>query len=178
VINYQFVQDWLLKTVWGVLVLGAIGSIIGAIVIFVLKKITKKVVESKDGIIMRLIYPMGREIEIGEKIRNALGPTGRDGQFLIYHTYQSLGFIFDIFALILSVTLTAHVAIAYGLERPILLSVIIALNLILFRAFLKSGIRLCSHVSEAIELAADEIEKSQPKKFSDWDQALSKKNPS
>jgi hypothetical protein len=174
VIDFQFLQAWLIETVWGILLLGAAGSVVGAVIIYLTKRLATKIIESKDVAMMRMLYPLGREVEIGEKIRGVLGPVNRDAQFLVYHTLQSLGCIFDTFALLLSLTLTAHLAIAYGIDRPVLLSVMIALNFIFFWGFLKSGLRLSSHVTQIVESTAKKIDDDQPKKFSAWYKARKK----
>jgi uncharacterized membrane protein YedE/YeeE len=168
IIDSVALEAWLTKSVAGIFLLGVIGSIVATIVIYLCKRIFVKAAESKEYLALRLMYPYGREVMIGEEVRDKLGPQTHDAQFLVYHTFLILACVADVVLFACSATLTAHVVIAYGITRPYLLGSMFALNIIFFSAMTKSGVRVSSHQFAPLEAAVKKIEEAQPKRFSTW----------
>ncbi len=148
--DLQALQDWLTKSVGGILVLGAAGSILGAILISIVKSLTNRLLNSKDKVMLWFLNQYNKEILIGEAVEKTFGASGKDGQFIVYHIARSIDAFGDFIAFMLSLTLVGHVAIAYGIARPFLLSGLIAVSLLLFHYTLKSMLRISGHCPNEI----------------------------
>ncbi|MFB1095389.1 hypothetical protein ACEWH9_14630 [Vibrio diabolicus] len=171
------IKKWLMETLLGVITLGAFGSILGSILIYVLRRTGKYLYNSRKKILLKLFYPIGRQIEIGRSVNNQYAPNTEDGQFLVYHVDATASSVIDANIFLCFITLTAHVSIAHGIERPILLSALIALTLISAFGALKSSLRVSSHTSKELSGNIRQIKKTFPKSADEWLESRAKKEP-
>ncbi|WP_179057748.1 hypothetical protein [Pseudomonas taiwanensis] len=165
--DYESIQKWLLGTIWGVLLLGVIGSIIGAILIFLLKRLWQRLSESKEKIIIRILFPLALHYERGEKIRSAL--MGKEGEKYISYLIVSAAFL--IFSSVFFVAMAGAAISTYvvhELSKPQLLAGFVGGSLYLLSEVTKRVFYIWGLVSWDIHGLAEKIKKDQPKKFSAW----------
>jgi hypothetical protein len=166
-ITFTELQSLLLSTVWGVILLGAVGSILGGIIIFLVKKsIAKFVANLKHNFPKnRLFYPFYRSILLGQNIKELKGKEHQDADFILFAMRATLMSAIDLILFFLISFLTAIVAIFWGLERPILLTSLLSLSMLSAFAWLKSGVYSLSLIAGETYEAGKEINKSIPKKY-------------
>lgn len=168
VFDLQIVSDWLLKSVWGVLTIGALGSIVGAGVLYVVKRLAQRFVASREEWTMTLLWFAGREFLVGREVRDAIGPKAEDGKFLAYLLVQIFAGVADVVFFTLWVGLAAFVAIAYGLDRPILLASLIALALLFARMIIKFAMRMHGLLDAINLFVIEKLSEVPPRSFSKW----------
>lgn len=161
-------KKWFMESLTGVITLGALGSILGTVLVSLLRRMWKRLYESRKKLLFKVAYPLGKQIEIGRVVNKNHSPKGDEGQFLVYHIGASASSAKDFMIFLCFVTLAAHVAIAYGIERPILLSSLIALTLISAFGALKSSLRVHSHISSELSGSIRSIKKEFPKSSGEW----------
>lgn len=164
----EVIKNWLMNSIWGVITLGSLGSLLGALILFLLKKIFSKVNSSKDRFWGALLYPIMRQNFWGEAMRKHIAPDSKDVRYLVYYMEHVAYFILDCITFFVCVSFLGHVLIAYGLERPLLLSFLIAINILTFITAIKSMMYSDGHQDEEIQNKREIIEKAIPRKFSDY----------
>ncbi|EIZ1900378.1 hypothetical protein MOS04_004634 [Vibrio parahaemolyticus] len=166
--DIEVIKHWLMNSIWGVITLGSLGSLLGALILFLLKKIFSKVNSSKDRFLGALLYPIMRQNFWGEAMREHIAPDSKDVRYLVYYMERIAYCIMDFITFLVCVSFLGHVLIAYGLERPLLLSFLIAVNILTFIAALKSMMYSDGHQDQDIQKKREVIEKALPRKFSDY----------
>ncbi len=134
-------ENNLLGTVWGVVLLGAFGSLLGAVLLWFCHFIVSYFPEVKTRFRWSIINFIGFEIELAEEVEKQLLSNDKQVAFLAYNsdTLQKLNHRFLLF---LSVCiLTFFVYVSYSISRPLLLSFLIALVIILFAWYFKLLLR-------------------------------------
>ncbi|MFC4859697.1 hypothetical protein ACS8MQ_00940 [Pseudomonas sp. MAHUQ-62] len=165
--DYESIQKWLLGTIWGVLLLGVIGSIIGSILIFLLKRIWHKLSESKEKIIIRALFPFALNYEQGEKLRISL--MGKESEKYISYVIVSAAFlVFSsvFFVAMVGAAITTYVV--HELARPQLLAAFFGGSLYLAYEIFKRIFYISGLVSRDVHGLVEKIKKDQTKKFSAW----------
>lgn len=166
--SFEAIQQWFMGTIYGVLLLGTMGSVIGTGLIFLAKKVARKILAKRNDIILRLIFPLGLMVERGEALRNSVGSTTRDGRYLGYVIVVCCYSVFGIVASFCFLSLSAYIFINYYLDRPGLLSFFVALTLISIYGLLKDVVYLRCLVCDIVHGEYDRIKKEQPKNYSEW----------
>ena len=160
-------EAFFLKSVWGVLVLGACGSILGGIIIFLLKKLYIYASSKRELFFMSFMYKYYREHEISEKFVDEHGPS-IDAKIVVYAVGRWVEAVLYFLILGLIVLLTSIVGIFYGLERRYLLSCLIAMTLISLHYFIKVAASSVGCMDYEMHSSYEEIRSQQPKSFNIW----------
>lgn len=158
----------LLSTIWGVILLGALGSILGGFLIFLMKKIISiLIVKLKNSFPKsRLLYPLHRAITLGRSIKSIKSNEQNESDFVLFAIRQSIMFLADTMLLFFVFLLTSIVAIFFGLERPILLIFLVSLSILVIYNWLQSGCFSLALISGDTYHAHKKLDKSIPKKYS------------
>ncbi|NIY86118.1 hypothetical protein [Vibrio campbellii] len=165
----EVIKQWLMDSIWGIITLGALGSLFGALILFLLKKTFAKVNSSKDRFLRVLAYPIMRQNFWGEAMRKHIAPNSEDVRYLVYYVERIAYCIMDFVTFLVCVSFLGHVLIAYGLERPLLLSFLIAINILTLVSTLKSLMFSDGHQDEDIQNKREIIEKALPRKYADYE---------
>ena len=167
-VDIAILKNWLLQNIPGVIVLGALGSIAGAIVIYAVRWSIKPIRERVVGFFYRaFVYRYYRPIKIAETIRATYlthKPPETDGYLL----FVLSGFLEAILALLLAISaivFTIGMAVIYRLERPILLAISISISIILTSNCLKELIFVMTLMETAFRDLEKQTAKNVPKKL-------------
>ncbi len=162
------IRAWLLGTVFGVILLGAVGSVFGSIVWILLRSATRKVMSRWNHFLLNVAYRrFRRHIEIAEKVRARYGAEAKSQRYVLFVLTEVAGMIFETIVAVAAVLGTSAIAVAYGIDRPILLVVAISISFPLALQCLRTAVFVTSLIDESVDLTRDEIESSQPKRYRD-----------
>lgn len=167
-------KAWLLQSVPGVILLGAIGSIIATILIYVVRLTLKSLINSKERIVMRLLYSYAKTIEVGERFRDVHAPQSAETRYLASVVYETGMFLGVATMLLLSISTTLMTYLTFALERPLALSSFVGMTLFFANKTLKHGLYITSLLSPETLDRKDAIEKAQPKTFAEWEKTVNK----
>ena len=167
-LSFKDLQTTLLSTVWGVILLGAIGSILGGFIIMLTKKLTINLINSLKNNFpkTRLFYPIYRAAILAQSIKKLKCHEQKESDFVLFAIRQSVMFIAETLLFFFVAFLTLIVIIFFGLERPILLTTLFSLSILTFFNWLKSGVYSLCLISGETYSAQKELDKSIPKKYS------------
>lgn len=165
-------KAWLLQSIPGVILLGAIGSIIATMLIYIGQSALKSLINSKERIVMRLIYGYVKSIEVGETFRDVHVPHSPETRYLASVVYETGMFLSVAAILFLSISTTIMVYLIFALERPLVLSSLVGLVLFFANKALKHGLYITSLLSQESIDTKEAIEKAQPKTFAEWEKAV------
>ncbi|MGR2701785.1 hypothetical protein [Vibrio campbellii] len=114
-------EKFFLNTIWGVILLGALGSLLGVLLLKLLKLLSDFMPEAKVRLTHSVMNAVGYEIELSDKIENTLLSQDKHTKFLIYNSdlLQKLNHRF--IALCLSLISSGYVYLEYSLTKPELL---------------------------------------------------------
>ncbi len=161
----------MLQSVPGVILLGAIGSIIATGLIYFVRLIFKNFVDSKERIAKRLVYGYRKSIDLGEQFRDMHGPYSNETRYLASVVYETGMFVGVAIMLLLSLALSILVYVMFALEKPLPLSTFIGATIFFANKTLKDGLYITSLLSQETLDAKEAIEKAQPKSFPEWEKA-------
>lgn len=168
VMNFEAMQHWFLGTIYGVLILGATGSILGTVLIFLIKKLARNIFLKRNDILIRIMLPLGLMIERGRAIRDAEGVASKDGKYLVFVMVMCCYTIFGVVAAFCFFSITVYIFIHYYLDRPVLLSFFLALSLIFLYGLLKDFLYLRSLACNDLFDEHQRIKKEMPKNYAEW----------
>ena len=168
-LSLEELQKTLLSTVWGVILLGALGSILGGFLILLMKKVVSRLVVKlkKDFPKTRLFYPFYRAATLGKSLKDLKSKEQKDSDFVLFAIRQSVMFVADTILLFFTFSLTAIVAIFFGLDRPLLLTFLVSLSILSIYSWLKSGIFSLTLISGDTYHSHKKLEGAIPKKYSE-----------
>ena len=161
------IKKFLLETIWGILILGASGSILGGIIIYIVKKVTVFVNSHKENIFYTVTHRYYRQIEIGKKFIKHQNPS-KDSGYIVYCIGEWFYLSVLSFALISVLIMGALILLFFGLERPYLLSSSVSLALLLLNSFIKQGMFCTSMYDEEVDKVYEDIESKQPNGYKEW----------
>jgi predicted PurR-regulated permease PerM len=164
IFDIEAMQDWLLKSILGVIVLGAIGSIIGAIIYRLIKTIVIRIGKIKDRVFMWIMQPIFKGAEKAEKFRELFGHKSTETKYIAYMIYEASIFIGNVIILFISLAITIIILLFFSLDKPIALSAFIAINIFMIIETLKQGLYLLNLLSNDTINTIIAFEKGKPKK--------------
>jgi hypothetical protein len=166
-ITFEQIQTSLLSTVWGVVLLGAAGSVFGGLFIYLVKNLCFFLINKIKNHFPknRLFYSLYRAISLGEKLKNIKKEEHKSYDYLLFVIRTFLSSSVDFILFLLLSLLTAIVAIFFGLERPFLLVTLISITLLSFVAMVKVSLYCLVLVDGVSYQKAKELENSTPKKY-------------
>ncbi|WP_028862416.1 hypothetical protein [Psychromonas aquimarina] len=159
--------EFLLTTILGVILLGAVGSILGGLLVFLVKKIFVLSVERirKYSPANRMLFPLKRSYFTAIQLRTEYVTEAYEFEYPLYVVKKLIIFALDAVIFICFALLTAIVSIIYGLDRPILLSYLISFMLFFFWKMLKTAVHSSALVGENVRISAHKIDGKTPKKY-------------
>ncbi len=161
------IQRFLLETMGGILILGASGSILGALIIYLIKKLVSFARSHSDIFFFVPFYKYFRQARIAEKLSEHQKPS-KDTEYLIYCIGEWLKYVLFSFMLILAIGMTAIILLFFGTERPYTLSASISTILLLLHRWLKKGFFVNFLFGRHFKKKVQAIESEQPKTFKKW----------
>ena len=164
-------KAWLLQSVPGIILLGAIGSVIATFLVYLVRLIVKSFIDSKERIAMRFIYGYWKSVECGERFRDLHAPHTNETRYLASIVYETGMFIVVAVMLILSLALSLLVYVMFAIEKPIALSTFIGATIFFANMTFKHGLYITSLLSQETINTKEAIEKAQPKTFPEWEKA-------
>lgn len=167
-VNITGLSQWLTTTVPGILILGAFGSILGGIIIYVVRLIFQRAPRLWKFVQQTVLYPYVREIEIGERLAEA-APELDDSQDLQLFMFWGFCEVVIFSGWVgLAVTFTSGVAVLYGLSRPMLLAFSISVTLLLCGGLIRTGLRYVGAFDTRAGGVEEELERTLPKTYRHW----------
>jgi hypothetical protein len=168
-VDFAALKGWLLGTVWGVIILGAIGSVIGSILWVLIRRLSRRLVGSWYRLLFALAYTrFGRHIEIGEKLRAQYAEESKAQRYMVHVVVTAANTLFESMLATAAVLGTIAIAVVYGIHRPLLLVVAISITVPLVLQCIRSGVYLICFVDQSIQDMEERIESSQPKRYRDY----------
>lgn len=165
--TFEELQSTLLSTVWGVVLLGAIGSVLGGFLVYFAKKIIFSCANKLKSNFpkTRLFYPIYRSAILGHSIKELKVKEHENADYILFAIRASIMSAMDIVLSFFLMFLTAIVSIFFGLDRPILLTLLLSLTILSVFAWLKSGTYSLSLILGETYKAEKELNKAIPKKY-------------
>lgn len=161
-------KAWLLGTIWGVIVLGAMGSILGVFLLYVIKVCWGGMAERRLLLLQKIFFPIRRDIYQAETLVNIMGPRTPDGKYVGYLIVETFYALLEAIAFFMSLGFSLYVYIAFSLERPVLLSFFVGLSLFISYDFLRTIVSLSALISEDIFTLAEKLGEESPKNIHEW----------
>lgn len=166
------VQDWFLKTIPGILILGAAGSIFGAFTIFLTRKISKLLFVKKDLFLLFVLLPYGRRVDKGQKIRDLYLPLDNQTQFLLHFVHSTAYFVLNSLNLFFAMAISGYLYSLYTLTRPKMLSLAAAYLVYAIHCWLKTGAYLAALTPRSLDKNVEAVEKAKSKTYREWTENL------
>src|ERR1022692_3046329 len=95
-VDLAALKEWLLRTVPGIIVLSAVGSVIGSVLWLFLRALGHRFIRSWRRFLFALAYRrFGRHIEIGEKIRAHYAAEAKAQRYVLFVIGEVAAFIFE-----------------------------------------------------------------------------------
>ena len=171
-------KTWLLTTVPGVILLGALGSIVGSILIMVTRKIAQRLKGRWRRFRISFLYRLfGRDIQIGERFHDHYAAQAESSAYVLFVLSELVEFLTVTGLAIISIAITTVVAIWYGLDRPVLLAAGISISIMLAIKFTRQGVYMSTLTETSAYKVAEQIKEAQPKRYHDWVLMRGKKPP-
>jgi hypothetical protein len=169
--SLMLVEKFLLETVWGILILGACGSIIGGSIIYLLKGLYRKISSNRELYLKRFLYKYYIESVISEKLMETIKPS-KDIKYAFFANWELAELIIEVIALFLVLFFIAIVAMLYGVERPYVLSMSISLAFIFAHNCLKNAFSSFGFLDSEIFQLQKSIGRTQPKNYDEWEESI------
>lgn len=126
-INMDALNGFLTESISGIILLGAMGSVLGAIFIWIFQKILSHSPEMKDWHRTFISSFIHVEIEISEQVKEMLLSKDKQVAFLTYNAdlLQKINHCFILLLVEMALTVSTYATVA--IDKPLLLSLMIAL---------------------------------------------------
>ncbi|MBD9654323.1 hypothetical protein IB239_05760 [Pseudomonas sp. PDM12] len=161
-------KTWLLGTVPGVVLLGAIGSVLGGIAVVLMKICWSALAHKRLMLLQRMLFPIRIDIYQNEKLVELMGPKTSDGKYVGYLVVHCLFAALEALAFFLSFGFVLYIYLEYELDRPRVLAFFIGATLFFAYTLFKNMVCMWSLVSNDISDLAEKIEEESPKNIHEW----------
>ena len=168
-------EKFFTQSVWGILILGAVGSIVGAFIIYLVKKIFAHINSNKQKYLNSFLYKYFIHFNISDKLSRKLNPS-QDAKYIAWCISEFSDFICSSLSLGLILCFTAIVVLFFGIDRPILLSVLISIIILLANLCLKNLVSTIGLIDRNIWTAHKEIKNSQPTNYDEFEKSCKEKS--
>lgn len=161
-------KTWLLETVQGVLLLGALGSVVGGIAVYLVKMCWVALADKRLLLIQRILFPIGIVIYRKERLVELMGPKTSDGKYVGYLIVESLFIVLEAIAFFSSFSFIVYVYLTYGLERPKILAFFNGCSIYFGYILFRDTVSVWSLISNDISDLAEKIHDESPKNIHEW----------
>jgi len=168
-------EKFFTQTVWGILILGAAGSIVGAFIIYLVKILFTHINTNKEKYWNSFLYKYFIHVNISSKLSFKLQPS-QDAKYIVWCISEFSDFICSALYLGLILCFTAIVVLFFGIDRPILLSVLISIIILLAHLCLKNIVSTIGLIDRNIWSAYEEIKNSQPTSYDEFEKSCKEKS--
>jgi ABC-type multidrug transport system fused ATPase/permease subunit len=173
--QFALSEKFFTQSVWGILILGAVGSIVGAFIIYLVKKIFNHINSNKQKYLASFLYKYFIHVNISEKLSCKLHPS-QDAKYIAWCISEFSYFICSFLSLGLLLFFTAIVVLFFGIDRPILLSVLISIIILLVHFYFKSLVSTIGLIDDNIWSAYKEIKNSQSTNYDEFEKSCKEKS--
>ncbi len=163
--NIDQIESWLLGTMPGVIVLGAIGSILATIVIKLFIYICKKSFYSGIKSFLNFMYPLIRSGEVAEAFRVKYEPEDISVKYVIFIVMSSAEWLFVAICWALSMLFVIYIFFDVGLDNGLLLSASLAIFFFCSYQFVRHSFAYVSYVPQSVLKAYRELDDTFPKNY-------------
>jgi hypothetical protein len=170
------IEKFLLETIWGILIIGAVGSILGGIIIYMVKKLAAYFNIHKESIFLSFLYRYYSPLIIGEKLATQASPS-KDSLYICWVSSELAWWITFTLTLLFNLLLISIILLFFGTERPFALGFSISLALLLLHYFIKQSSYIYGLASQEAQFDAFKAAKlKHPKNFKEWKTSDRKKS--
>ncbi|WP_423840409.1 hypothetical protein ONE56_06025 [Vibrio mytili] len=168
------VESWLLGTMPGVIVLGAIGSILATIVVKLVIYVCKKGFYSGVKSILNFMYPLIRSGDVAEAFRGEYEPENMDIKYLIFIVMSTAEWLFVAICWALSTLFMIYTFFDVGLDNGLLLSVSLAIFFFCSYQFVRHSFAYTSYVPQHVLNSYRALDDAFPKTYKEYRQKNNK----
>lgn len=166
--DWLFLESWLLTTMPGIFTLSVLGSVVGSLVVYLVKVWWGKGAEKRLVVLQKAIFPLRIAIYEVEEFQEAYGPRTVDGKYVVYVVVHGLYAMAEFIAFCVSLAICVLVYVEDDLNRPFILSFFGASSLFFAWAAFKSFLAMYALISEDARMVMDKIEEESPKSLHEW----------
>ncbi|WP_133406541.1 hypothetical protein [Parashewanella tropica] len=165
-------KTFLLESIQGIIILGAIGSILGGFLVYLSKKsFTYLLIKINElAFAERMKHPLVRTVKAAAKLREAHAEQHASFDYQLYVSRKMMFATIDFIILICTLTLTLGTLIAFGIERPLVLSALLSVLILAFVSALKTSLHIVVLTSEKAEAIDNQIHAEIPKSYKEYKQ--------
>lgn len=162
------IRTWFLSTIPGVLILGALGSVLGTALVFGLSRIRSYLASRKRHLTMSLLMPFGIRIEAARAFRGKFASKSETENYLVYAISKAVSTVMSGVALLLSFAFTSVIYVIHSIDRPILLVISIAATGYFAKETMFSLLYLESLGNESLHESETKITRELPRDVDSW----------
>lgn len=170
------IESWLLGTMPGVIVLGAVGSILATIVVKLSIYVFKKSFYGGVKSILNLMYPLIRSGEVAEAFRDEHEPENMDVKYVIFIVMSTAEWLFVAICWALSTLFMVYTFFDVGLDNGLLLSVSLAIFFFCSYQFIRHSFAYTSYVPQGVLNAYRALDDTFPKTYKEYRQKNNNEN--
>ncbi|WP_281544705.1 hypothetical protein [Grimontia sp. SpTr1] len=166
--DIQQLEQWLVSSILGVIVLGATGSIVATIFIKFMKFVCVKIIKSGGYALLHILYPFIRSSDVSEAFRDEFEPKSQELKYISYLLLFTAGWILSGICAIVSFLFLVYTVFLIGFDDGLFLSASIAIFLYFFQSFLKDSFSYLSLIPKDMTDAYKQIDNVTPKNYKEW----------
>ncbi|EJL6507090.1 hypothetical protein [Vibrio cholerae] len=170
--DIQQLEQWFLGSIPGVVVLGAMGSIVAAILMKFMKILCGRIINSSEDMLLHVLYPFVRSSDVAEAFRDEFEPKNQELKYLSYLLLCTAAWILSGICAIVSFLFLVYAVFLVGFDDGLFLSASIAVFLYFFQSFLKDSFSYLSLMPKDMTDAYKQVDKVTPKTYKEWKSAL------
>lgn len=157
-----------MQSLFGVLLLGALGSILGAAIISIVRRVIRFLSKHKEYFYLKIVYRfIYIPYESGSRFTKLVSPSN-DAKYILYYITQLAEVIILFFVSLSFFILVSFIILLYGIERPYLLSFIVSIFLLTFFGWFNSFVRCLGFISVEHHELMKKVKLEQPKTFKEY----------
>ncbi|MGJ4747853.1 hypothetical protein ACQV5M_15965 [Leptospira sp. SA-E8] len=171
--DFKSFEEFLLRSVWGVITLGAIGSIAGAVIIFVIGRIANYFKLNTVELFNAFFYRYLKSNESASNLSINQQPS-EDAKYIIYAITELADLLMSTVCLTVILSTLIIISVLTGLDHPYVLACLIAGMILLINAWLHSLASLAGFIDDKIYENHKTIIKNLPATYQSWKSYLGK----
>ncbi|AQT60811.1 hypothetical protein [Cellvibrio sp. PSBB023] len=161
-------EKFFLQNLFGVLLLGALGSILGVGILSVGRRLIRFLSEHKEYFYLRILYKfIFVPYEIGSNFTKLISPSN-DAKYIIYYIAQLIEVLILFFISLSLFIVGSFIILLHGIEKPYLLSFIASIFFLTFFGWFNLLVRCVGFLSREHHDLMKKIKSEQPKSFKEY----------
>ena len=122
----EVIRSWFLETIAGVILLGALGSLLAWLLLILLKRLARPLGPTSTRVYYAVVYRFFRQIEVAGRVRALYSKKNPDADYLVFLVFKLAAVLTSTMLAFFSTVFMLAIGIVYRLDRPMLLAVSLA----------------------------------------------------